>query len=399
MHFFLTNSTLLCKNKLLGFSALYCYTITNVKKNCKGRKIMRKHYIDNIRWMTVFLVVIYHIIYIYNGICTSGIVGPFSDFQAQDAVQYILYPWFMVILFIVAGISSRAFLENHTGKEFLKSRTRKLLIPSTLALFVFHWIQGYFNISIGNGFEYFPKDFPKAALYFIMAFSGTGVLWFIQMLWIFSVLLLLVKKIDRNDRFYNFCGKSNIAVVLLLGIASYGASHILNTPIILVYRFGIYGFAFFTGYFVFSHEPVIEKISRLFFPFACIAVILGAVYVYFYFGQSYVEPPVLNNPAATAFMWFTCLAILGGAKRYLDKTNSFFTFMRKNSFPLYVFHYLPLSAAAYYLNRYTSVSALPSYLIVTVSAFLGSWILNAIISNIPFLRWCILGIKKGKSNV
>lgn len=359
---------------------------------------MRKHYIDNIRWITVFLVVIYHIIYIYNGICTAGVIGPFSEFQAQDAVQYILYPWFMVILFIVAGISSRAFLENHSKKEFLKSRTRKLLVPSTLALFVFQWIQGYFNMAISNAFANFPKDFPKLALYPIMAFSGTGVLWFIQMLWIFSVLLIVVRRLDKNDRFYNFCGKSNIAVVLLLGIASYGASHILNTPIIVVYRFGIYGFAFFTGYFVFSHDCVIEKVSRFFIPFACIAIILGALYVYLYFGQSYVEPPVVNNPVAIAFMWFSCLAILGGAKRYLNKTNSLFHFMRTHSFVLYIFHYLPLSAAAYLLNKYTSVPALPSYLIVTVSAFFGSWILNIIISNVPFLRWCVLGIKKEKKS-
>ena len=27
---------------------------------------MRKHYLDNIRWMTVILVVVYHVIYMYN---------------------------------------------------------------------------------------------------------------------------------------------------------------------------------------------------------------------------------------------------------------------------------------------------------------------------------------------
>ncbi len=28
---------------------------------------MRKYYLDNIRWVTVVLVVIYHVIYMYNG--------------------------------------------------------------------------------------------------------------------------------------------------------------------------------------------------------------------------------------------------------------------------------------------------------------------------------------------
>ena len=62
---------------------------------------MRKTYLDNIRWITVVLVVIYHVIYIFNGITVHGIIGPFSKSQPQDAYQYIVYPWFMLLLFVV----------------------------------------------------------------------------------------------------------------------------------------------------------------------------------------------------------------------------------------------------------------------------------------------------------
>ena len=47
---------------------------------------MRKLYIDNIRWITVVLVVLYHVIYMFNGIETFGVIGPFSDVQYQDVV-------------------------------------------------------------------------------------------------------------------------------------------------------------------------------------------------------------------------------------------------------------------------------------------------------------------------
>ena len=33
---------------------------------------MRKHYLDNIRWITVVIVVIYHVFYMYNA---EGIPG------------------------------------------------------------------------------------------------------------------------------------------------------------------------------------------------------------------------------------------------------------------------------------------------------------------------------------
>jgi hypothetical protein len=98
------------------FSAIY----NNVKNNCKGGKNMRKLYIDNIRWITVVLVVLYHVIYMFNGIETFGVIGPFSDVQYQDAFQYIVYPWFMLLLFAVSGMSARYELEHRSEKEFIK---------------------------------------------------------------------------------------------------------------------------------------------------------------------------------------------------------------------------------------------------------------------------------------
>ena len=92
---------------------------------------MRKYYLDNIRWVTVVLVVIYHVIYMYNGEGILGGVGKITslDVQYYDIFLYAVYPWFMLLLFLVSGICSRYYLDSHTAKEFAKNRTRKLLIP------------------------------------------------------------------------------------------------------------------------------------------------------------------------------------------------------------------------------------------------------------------------------
>ena len=36
------------------------------------------------------------------------------------------------------------------------------------------------------------------------------------------------------------------------------------------------------------------------------------------------------------------------------------------------------------------------YLLVAIAAFAGSYLLYEIMSRIPFIRWCVLGIKKEK---
>ena len=72
------------------------YMLKYVKNNCKGGKNMdntRRIYLDNIRWITVCIVVIYHVIYMYNGVQPFGVIGPFKEQQLQDAFQYFVYPW------------------------------------------------------------------------------------------------------------------------------------------------------------------------------------------------------------------------------------------------------------------------------------------------------------------
>ncbi|MBR1930026.1 MAG: acyltransferase [Lachnospiraceae bacterium] len=354
---------------------------------------MRKYYLDNIRWMTVILVVVYHVIYMFNCIITDGVIGPFYERQYQDVMQYILYPWFMILLFIVAGMCSRYYLETHTVIEFVRTRTRKLLVPSTIGLLVFGWIQGYFNMAISDAFRHMPDTMPPFLMYLIMAVSGTGVLWFIQLLWFFSMILAVIRRFEKG-KLYECTAKSNMIGMLLLMIPVYLSGLILNTPVIAVYRFGIYGVTFFLGYFVFAHDEVVERMGSYAYLLMGVAVILGIVYVALHFGDNYAVMPTVNCIPAVAYAWIACLTILSSMKRWANVTSKLASFMSQRSFGLYVFHYLPLSAAAYVLHTYTSLSAIPSYFLTGLAAFLGGWLLYEIISRIPILRWCVLGMKK-----
>lgn len=377
------------------------FMLKYVKNNCEGgisMKNKRKYYLDNIRWITVVIVVIYHVIYMFNGVQKFGVLGPFRDNQLQDAFQYLVYPWFMALLFAVSGMSARFYLDCHSTKEFVRDKTRKLLVPSTIGLFVFQWIMGYYNIKIGGGFDSF-SGVPGPVVYVIMVLSGIGVLWYIQMLWAFSMLLLLIKKLEK-DRLWNAAAGTPVWLLLLLAIVLYGAAQILNTPVITVYRFGIYGFCFFVGYFIFSHDEVIERLSRWWCVLALTATGLGIAYTVIYFGENYAIEPVINNPLACLYCWNAILAILATMKKYGDRENSFTRWMTKKSWGLYIFHYLPLAMTAYYLKLYVSdMPDLVVYLLVGVSAFAGAFILYEVISRIPVIRWCVLGIKKEKKHV
>lgn len=358
----------------------------------------RRLYLDNIRWITVVIVVIYHVIYMFNGVQPFGVIGPFKEYQPQDAFQYLVYPWFMALLFVVSGMSARYYLEQHDMKTFVRDKTRKLLVPSTIGLFVFQWILGYYNMEISGAIANLSA-IPKPVLYVLFALSGTGVLWYIQMLWLFSMLLLIVHKIER-DWLWHKGAKMPVWLLVLMTIPAYGSAQILNTPVVTVYRFGIYGFCFFVGYFIFSHDEVIERLSRYWVVLSITAAGLGIFYTVYFFGENYAVKPVVNHMTACVYCWFAILAILAVMKKYGDFTNSMIKWMVKKSWGLYVFHYLPLAVTAYYLNRYAAnLAPVLVYLIVGASAFAGALILYEIISRIPIIRWCVLGIEKEREDV
>ena len=354
---------------------------------------MRKTYIDNMRWITVVLVVIYHVIFMYNGIETSLTIGPFFEHQPQDAYQYIVYPWFMLLLFVISGMSSRFYLTHHSSKEFAKARTLKLLVPSTIGLFVFHWLQGYYGALMHGGYEWL-NGLPAIVKYLFYVLSGQGVLWYVQLLWLFSMILLLIRKIEKG-RLDELCKKTNVIVLLLFTVLIYLSAQILNMPVIVVYRFGIYGTGFLIGYFVFAHDEVMDRLENFWLPLIIATVVIAPIFTMMYWGQNYASHDVLDTLMCNIYAWIAVLALFAFMKKFGGFENRFTKWMNASSWGLYLFHYFYITISAYYLKLYLpNLPALIVYILTTIVAFGGAYLTNAIIRRIPFIRWCVLGIKK-----
>ena len=368
----------------------------------------RKHYLDNIRWVTVLLVLFYHVIYFYNNKGVFGGIGGFGDYpecrQYQDVVMYILYPWFMPLLFILAGIGSRYALQKQSAKEWFKARTRKLLVPGTIGLFVFHWMVGYFNTVVAARQGVFD-GMPAIAKYLMMAVSGTGPLWFIQVLWLLCLVLLLVRAVDSKDKLYNLCGKANYVVIILLGVLFWvGEQTLIKNPrpesldgLLNLYKPFFYLVPFLLGYFVFAHDEVQDKLEKAWIPLMACAVVSGTVLIITTFGQDNTSPQYLGSPLNCLYSWLMCLAMMAWFKARFNHTGAFAGYMTRNSFGIYVVHYLVIAALGYMMKVHTSLAPWMQYVILFVAVMTIPFLLNEIIKRIPFIRWCVLGIKKDKT--
>ena len=366
---------------------------------------MRKHWMDNLRWVTVLLVLFYHVIYFYNNKGVFGGIGGFGEYpeykQYQDIVMYILYPWFMPILFLLAGIGSRYALERQSAKEWFKARTRKLLVPGTIGLLVFHWMVGYFNTVVASRQGVFD-GIPAIAKYLIMAVSGIGPLWFIQLLWLFCLVLLLVRVLDKKDKLWSWCGKANLAVIILLGVLFWaGEQTLIMKPrpesldgLWNLYKPFFYLVTFLLGYFVFSHDEVQEKLGKAWVPLMASAVVSGTALIVITFGQDNTSATYMSSPLNCLYGWLMCLAMMAWFKARFDRTGAFAGYMTRNSFGLYILHYLVIASLGYMMKMYTSLAPWMMYVILTVAVMTIPFALNEIIKRIPFVRWGVLGMKK-----
>ena len=355
---------------------------------------MRKHFLDNIRWATVLLVIVYHVFYLYNAQGIFGGIGPFQEEQPWEVFCTVVYPWFMVLLYVVAGASARYALEKQSPRQFLKSKVHRLLVPSTLGLTLLPALSGYTYIRMGGAAEMIPGFL----IYPISMVSGIGPLWFLHLLFLFSWILSGLVKCSWWEKLYALGEKAALPVLVGLALPIWGAAQILNMPVITTYRFGIYFLAYLLGYLVFSHEAVQQRLKQHCLPLLAGAVVCGTVYVWRFQGQVYCDDPVLRHGLTNLYLWLAVLAIFGCGKAWCDRTGKLSGYLAKSSFGVYIVHYGITLCLCLWL-RETGLPVAVIYGLASLLSILGSIGAHAVLRRIPLARYVIFGYREEEKRV
>lgn len=364
----------------------------------------RYYFIDNLRWVTVLLVLFYHVFYNFNSLGVFGGIGGFSTHQWQDVVCTLLNPWFMTLMFVVAGASSRYALQRRTPREFRRERTRKLLVPSTLGLLVFGGVLGFLNMKVAGAA--IPHDIPFLVKWLIAVASGTGPLWFIQDLFLFSLLLLAVRRfadVERVDKWISQLPKWGIVLVMVgfFGLLWAASQSQIDNPtaaqgLINLYRPCYYFVAFLVGYYVFSSERLHILLSEWAVPLIGLALIGAIGFGIEFYGKDYTSPTAVQGLWCNFYCWSAVLAMIGGFKRWADHTTPFADYMTRSSFGLYVVH-MPACTAACMLLKTSALPVWADYMLALVATYVGALLLWEVLRRIPVVRWCVFGIERKRA--
>lgn len=364
--------------------------------------VERKNWIDNLRWITILIVVVFHVFYYYNNIGASAmferlpknplIEGGKASITFAGLFQYGVYQWFMLLLFVVSGICAKYTLQKKSIRQFMKDRIQKLLVPSTLGVITIQWIGGYLITSkMLTGQE--AESIPCFVKFIISVASGIGALWFCHVLIVACLVLCLIKIIDKKCRLEALGEKANIFVACALVIVMIGASKILNIKMIPTYRFGYDTMAFLLGYYIFSFEKVLNQLKK--FGWICLIIGMGFGIWYFkrFYGTSYSDLTVQNDWVSIIHAWFTMMGILWFAQNFYNFENKISSYMNKAGWGVYVNHILIMLIFNTLISPVVmNLSVWLLYileLVVTLSLSIGAW---EILKRIPIIRYFLYGI-------
>lgn len=353
---------------------------------------MRKYYIDNLRFLCVLLLFPFHTCMIYNTFGENFYVrGPgirvFNDFLLFTT------PWFMPLLFVIAGISSSYALKKRTEKEYIKERLFKLFLPLLSGVLLYIPMQTYYAERFHN--QYTGSYLHQYLLFLSKPTDMTGYtggftpgnLWFLLYLFIISLLLLLVLRLCRRFGYGTEGIRMKLIAVLPLFLFPMILYPVLNFS---GKSIGEYFALFLLGFFILSKDELQCDLEQHRFWLTALALLLLALMYASYYSSwgSDLFYGIVSFPAK----WISCLALLGLGKHYLNYSNTITAYLSKASFPIYIFHQSWLVAAAYYVFQRTDHALLQVVFILIISIIL-TFLNYELFRRIPLLR-LMFGIKK-----
>ena len=345
----------------------------------------RKNYLDNIRVICILLVVLYHVICVFN---SAGSVIHYNaeGIPAFDNVGYAVYPWFMSILFVVAGASAKMSIQKRGVRGFVAQRTKSLLVPLLVSMLTISPAAMLFSVSSQNSWADF-EQVPKPVVFVIFVLAGAAHLWFIAQLYLTSLAALVVRACDRKGRLEKLGERAGGVVLIALALPLFVLAQFGN--FIEVMRFPLYFAMYLLGYYVFSSEKVLERLKSIRLPLAVCALVLLPIQAYFSFGVSFSV--CVNYPLPHLYAWVAILAIFAFYDK-LNFKNKVFAYLKNRSFSIYLFHYIPTVAAAYFAAEYMNLPIWLDYIVTLVLAVAATLAVTEVLCRVPGLR-SLYGIK------
>lgn len=350
---------------------------------------MRKFYLDNLRLIMILLLFPVHTCMIWNDFGSKFYIWN-GENKLLSTFIVLVNPWFMPILFVIAGMCARYALEKRSIKEFVRERFLKLLLPFISGIILLVPVQTLYARKFFFSYEGGVIENYRYFFTHLTDFSGydggftPGHLWFILFLFLISLFSLILHKVLPYNKVKDKISKINVWFVLGLFL-----------PVWLFYYIGNFGgfslgknlILYLAGYYVLSNDSIMDKLEENIKWIACIWCVLEIALAIAYYQWSFY-----GDLAVNVVGWFGVLVWLVLGKKVLNSETKVTKYFTRASYPIYILHQSILVVLAYYVVKWWDTILL-QMAVIMIGSFALTILCYQILRYIPYLR-DLFGIKK-----
>lgn len=354
----------------------------------------RQHYIDALRVIAVWLLIIVHAVLIFAPVRAFQVTNPDSSELLGIFTYNFLNQWQMPLFMLLAGSSAWYALRKRSRRQFIEERFFRIMVPYIIGLFTLaapmmyigRLHRGQYD---GSFFTFLPTFFTTGTQPQGGNFTHEN-LWFLLYLFLISVITLPLLIYLRGEK-----GRALIARV-----AAYADNRLLflfvfPLPLLalqwllrplfpwdtrtLVNDFGYFFLnlsVFIYGYVLVSHAAFGQAVSRHWRVAGVLALLSwgGLQYAGYVTSEQirFMNLPVflLHETIYYLCTWMFLVALLGLGRQFLNRGSRLLTHLGGISYPYYMVHQLVVIGLGYYIVRLDVSIAVKFTLIVALSTVL-----------------------------
>jgi len=368
----------------------------------------RRYDLDWVRVGAFLLLILYHI-GMYYVTWDWHVKSPHAS-PAVEPLMLLTSPWRLSLLFLVSGVATAYFVERLGSRGFLGRRSVRLLVPLVFGMLVIVPPQSYLEVVEKVQYAGSYADFLGLYLTAYQGFCRDGDclllptwshLWFVAYLWVYTLLVVVVRFAPGVvPRLREWLERRFVG----LGVLCWPIVYLVAARMLLAVRFpsthalvddwynhSVYLLVFLLGFALAGARAPWQTIERLRWHALGFAV-LGWIFLCVWHGLDTIDAlpssVLLRRVWQTVFsaqIWLAIVAVLGFARRHLNRDSAARRYLTTAVFPVYILHQTVIVVAAHALQPARLDLRLEGVLLVLVTAalcFLG----YEAIRRVPVLR-------------
>lgn len=352
-------------------------------------RIQRVHYIDNLRWITVSLLIPFHAAMAYNTWGEDNYIF-FEGVKPLASIPSFISPWFMPLMFLLAGASSYYSLRKRGFAAFMRERLLRLGVPLVFGILVIDPVMSYLADVTHNG--YAGGFLAHYGVFFTRYTDFTGYdggftpghLWFIAVLIFISLISCAIIKTGASLP-ENRKGTAKKAAGIILTAAAAAAFDLRPAGKPLITYLCVY----LLGYYFFSDRGFVARLSKYKAVLTALFLVSSALDVYLFIYKSGYG--ALNTVCYYASFVTGVPALVSIGHDHLDRSGSFSAFCSRISYVFYIIHF-PVVLVCQYLFGAAHMTHTANFLLTLAAAYPLTAALCFVVEKTHFLRF-LFGMK------